>query len=162
MSSQPIVLYRGVVRPDWVDANGHLNDGYYAVAFGEATWNFQDDVLVMDADYRSRTRCTMYTAEAHIIYKREVMEGQALEVTCQVLGADAKRVHIFHRMVASGDEYIAATMELMLLHVDQSQGRVTPFAPEVSATLEDVAKEHAALAWPEEAGRCVRRLTAEG
>ena len=32
----PLKLWKGEVFPGWVDANGHMNDGYYAVAFGEA------------------------------------------------------------------------------------------------------------------------------
>src|SRR5688572_17497618 len=33
----PFDRYRDVVRPEWIDANGHLNMGYYVVVFDFAT-----------------------------------------------------------------------------------------------------------------------------
>ena len=37
MTPTPFDAHRGVVRPEWIDANGHLNMGYYVVAFDLAT-----------------------------------------------------------------------------------------------------------------------------
>ena len=33
----PLKLWEGEVLPARVDANRHMNDGFYAVAFGEAS-----------------------------------------------------------------------------------------------------------------------------
>ena len=35
--SQPVIEYRDVVRPEWIDSNGHLNLAYYVVVFDYAT-----------------------------------------------------------------------------------------------------------------------------
>ena len=40
--ASPLKLWEGEVLPEWVDANRHMNDGFYAVAFGEASWRVQD------------------------------------------------------------------------------------------------------------------------
>ncbi len=159
--SAPLRLYHARVAPEWLDANGHLNDGFYAVAFSYATWEVQDH-LGMDPEYRERTGCTLYTAESHLVYLRELLEGQPIRVESLILGSDAKRLHLFHRMYAGDPGHPAATNELMLLHYDQRAGRVAPFPGPVRATLEALARAHAALAWPEEAGRAVRRVPSPG
>jgi len=33
----PFDAYRAVVRPEWIDDNGHMNMGYYVVVFDLAT-----------------------------------------------------------------------------------------------------------------------------
>ena len=33
----PLDVYRDVVRPEWIDNNGHMNVGYYLVVFDYAT-----------------------------------------------------------------------------------------------------------------------------
>jgi carnitine 3-dehydrogenase len=43
----------------------------------------------------------------------------------------------------------------MLLHVDAEAGRASPAAPELLARVARLAKTHAALPWPERAGRAV-------
>lgn len=157
MSGSLLTLYRDVVRPEWIDYNGHMNDGFYAVAFGLATEGVQDH-SGMDAGYREQTRCTLYTAEAHIVFLRELKEGQPIYVTSRLLGVDAKRIHVFHRMHATTEGYVAATFEVMLLHMDQAAGRTAPIPRRLLGELEALAVAHGELPRPEEAGRAVRSV----
>src|SRR6266498_3226509 len=115
--------YRTSVPPKWIDYNGHMMDGYYAIAFSAATDALMD-ALGLDAAYRTATRCTIYTAEMHIVYLRELRQGAPLRFATQLLGFDDKRVHAFHSLSHEIEGYLAATCELMLLHVDQAQARV--------------------------------------
>ncbi len=156
-------LWEGEVLTEWVDANRHMNDGCYAVAFGEASWRVQDH-LGLHADYRARTGGTLYSVEAHLTWARELSLGQRLHVESFVLGADAKRLRVFHRLFASGEGYCAATMDVMMLHVVQGEGgvRTSPFPGDVARRIELVAAEHATLGVPEEAGRSVRDIGIRG
>ena len=124
------VLYHTRVRPEWVDYNGHMSEAYYVLVFGYTTDAFLD-LIGMDEIYRRRTGHSLYTLEAHISYLHEVGEGQALAVSTQVLGADGKRVRLFHTMNHADKGHLLATAELMLLHVDTTQPRAAPFAPEI-------------------------------
>ena len=155
----PLKLWEGEVLPEWVDANRHMNDGCYAVAFGEASWRVQDH-LGLHAEYRARTGGTLYSVEAHLTWDRELSLGQRLHVESLVLGVDAKRLRVFHRLFASDDGYSAATMDVMMLHVVQREDgvRTHPFPEEVARHLERVAADHAALGVPDEAGRAVRAI----
>ena len=152
-------LWEGEVLAAWVDANRHMNDGFYAVAFGEASWTVQDH-LGLDAGYRDRTGGTLYSVEAHITWARELTLGQRLHIESLVLGADTKRLRVFHRLFASDEGYAAATMDVMMLHVVQVEDgvRTSPFPADVARRIRQVATEHASLDLPDEAGRSVRDI----
>jgi acyl-CoA thioester hydrolase len=142
------------VPADWIDYNGHMMDGYYCIAFTEATGALLDH-LGLGAAYRQKTGSSIYTAESHLCFFRSVRAGVRLRYASQLLGADAKRLHAFHRMTDAGTGDELAANELMLLHVDIATERVTPMPPERREAAEALAAEHAALPAPPTAGRCI-------
>jgi acyl-CoA thioester hydrolase len=137
-----------VVPPEWIDYNGHMMDAYYFVAFTEATEAFLDHVG-LGAGYRARTGSGIYTAESHLCFLSGVTEGVTLTYRTQLLGHDAKRLHVFHQMTTA--HALAATCELMFLHV--SQDRVTPMPSEAAAAVAALAIAHAPVPRPDRAGR---------
>jgi len=155
MIQTPFNLYKDKVHTTWIDYNGHLNDGYYAVAFGFATERVLEYVE-MHAVYREQTQCTWYTAEAHINYLRELKEESPIHCHSLMLSADTKRMHLFHSMYHSEEGYLAATFELMLLHVDQSIGRVVPMPDPYYQHLIQICEAHKESPSPEQAGRNIR------
>ena len=52
----------------------------------------------------------------------------------------------------------AATMELMLLHFNQTAQRTVTFPDAIADRLQTVAAAHRSLPWPPEAGRQVKDL----
>ena len=152
--TSPLKLYQDVVRENWIDYNGHLNDGYYAVSFGIAVEDFLKHVD-LHTDYLAETDCTIYTAEAHINYLRELKVATKIEVTCQVLSFDAKRIHLYQEMFNAEEGYLAATYEGMFLHVNQAISKVTPMPEDRQATLANILAEHDKLGTPERAGRAI-------
>jgi len=149
---------RRAVPANWIDYNGHMMDAYYFVAFTEATEAFLDQVGLGEA-YRERSGCGIYTVESHLCFKASVRAGELISYRSQLLGYDAKRLHIFHRIVLP-DEAEAATNELMFLHVELEAERVIPMPAERLAALAALAAGHAALPWPEQAGRRIAMPTA--
>ncbi len=93
----PFDTYRDVVRPEWIDHNGHMNMGYYVVVFDLATDAFLSWVG-LDEAHRRGCSVTTFCLEAHVTYHREVRAGDPLRFTTLLLGHDAKRVHYFHEM----------------------------------------------------------------
>ncbi len=138
--------------PDWIDYNGHMMDGYYSVAFTEATEAFLSHVG-LGAAYREETGSGIYTVESHLCYVKSVRAGGRLRYSSQLLGADAKRMHVFHRMTETETGHEVATNELMFLHVDIATERVTPMPPDRRPGVEALAAAHAALSAPQNAGR---------
>jgi acyl-CoA thioester hydrolase len=140
-----------LVPPEWVDYNGHMNDAYYFVASTEATEAFLDHVGLGEA-YREESGCGIYTVESHLCFGASVRVGELLSYRSQLLGYDAKRLHIFHQLMTSGGAE-AATNELMFLHVELAGERVTAMPSERLAAVAALATEHAALPVPDQAGR---------
>ena len=154
MIEAPLDAYRDVVRPEWIDNNRHMNMGYYVVVFDLATDEFMRWVG-LDAAHRRQYRITTFCLEAHVTYHREVREGDPLRFTTQLLGYDAKRLHYIHAMYHATDGYLAATNELMSLHVALDTRRGAPMAPGVQARLAAIQAAHEALPRPPQVGRVI-------
>ena len=140
------------VPPEWIDYNDHMMDGYYSVAFAEATEAFLDQVGLGPA-YREQAGFSIYTVESHLCFFTSVRVGARLRYSSQLLGADTKRMHVFHRITEAGSGDEVATNELMFLHVDVATERVAPMPSERRLAVEALAREHAALPVPPQAGR---------
>ena len=128
--------YKATIQPEWIDFNGHVRDAYYTLVASYAIDDFMDHVG-LDAGYRTRTQCTLYTLELHIHYLREVKQSDDLSVTSGVLDADKKRIHLACRMECTrlGSE-AAATADFMLMHVHQGeQVRAANFPEDLLARL---------------------------
>ncbi len=149
----PLALRTDTVRPEWIDYNQHMSEGYFGVAFCHATDDFMDFVGLHE-EYRTRTKCTIYTVETHINFLRELKVHSPLRLTTQLLDFDAKRLHVFHEMYHADEGYLAATMEAMLLHVND-EPRVVAMPPEVMAKVEATFEAHTSLPRPEQAGRSI-------
>jgi len=153
VSAPRLPLFHETVRPEWIDYNGHMSEAFYVLVFGFAT-----DALMertgMDAEYRKRTGCSMYTVESHVRYLRDVPEGARLAVRTRVLGAAGKKARFTHEMYVgtepAADAEPVATIELLALHVDQEAGRATPFPGAVRERLTALAEQ--APSW---AGRSI-------
>ncbi len=150
----PLDRYRDVVRPEWIDHNQHMNVGYYLVVFDFATDEFFAWVG-LDAAHRAAHGVTTFCLEAHVTYHREVRAGDPLRFTTQLLAHDEKRIHYFHAMYHAGEGWLAATNELLSLHVSRATRRAAAMAPEVLARLAEIQRAHDALPRPPQAGRAI-------
>ncbi len=148
----PFDRYRTRVRPEWIDNNGHMNMGYYVVVFDLATDEWLSWVG-LDAAHRDTHRVTTFCLEAHVTYHQEVREGDPLRFTTRLLGHDAKRIHYIHEMFHADAGYLAATNELMSLHVSQATRRGAPMAPAILARLAQAQAAHDALPRLPQVGR---------
>ena len=129
-------IYRAKIESDWIDYNGHLRDAYYGLVASYAVDGVMDH-LGLDAAYRERTHCTLYTLEVHLHYLHEVKSSDDLAVVSSILDFDRKRIHVACRFICSRVSEPVATAEMMLLHVHQGdKPTVASFPDEVSAKLE--------------------------
>jgi len=149
--------YHTVVRPEWVDYNGHMSDFLYGHVFGQATDALYRSVG-LDEAYRKKGRM-FYTAESHVRHVGEAKVNEPLYVTTQVLALDEKRFHMFHRLYRGRDNTLIATAEQMHLHVDTAAAKAIPMDQGLRAKLEALRQAHAALPVPDEAGNPVGTRT---
>jgi len=150
----PLDRYRDVVRPEWIDHNQHMNMGYYLVVFDYATDEFFAWVG-LDAAHRAARAITTFCLEAHVTYHREVRAGDPLRFTTRLLAHDDKRIHYLHAMYHADEGWLAATNELLSLHVSRATRRAAAMAPEILARLAAIQRAHDALPRPPQAGRAI-------
>ena len=143
-------VHSATVLPEWIDGNGHMNLAYYVLVFDAAT-DLLCDVAGLSAAHRQQTRTGVFAAETHILYRAELLLGDQVRVCSQVVGADAKRIHLAHEMLRGNDP--VAQQEVMLLHVSLDTRRVAPFPPDIQAQVSALAAAHARLPRPGWLGR---------
>jgi len=140
-----------VVPPEWIDYNGHVHESRYLQLFADAT-----DVLLrtvgIDEAYLGAGG-SYYTVETHLSHLGQLVAGDRVQVVTQVLGADDKRLHVFHTALREGESAPVATAEQMLLHVDTGVSRAAPAGDGVLARVQALAASHAELERPARAGR---------
>jgi acyl-CoA thioester hydrolase len=144
--------HEDVVRAEWIDVNGHMNLAYYIVIFDHAT-DVAFDALDIGTAYRERTGNSSFIVETHTIYEREAKEGERLRVSSRLLGADAKRVHVFHEMFRANTDQRVAAHELLALHIDMRTRRTAPFPPDRQAALAAAVRAQADRPLPNGVGR---------
>jgi acyl-CoA thioester hydrolase len=150
----PLDRYCDVVRPEWIDHNRHMNVGYYLVVFDYATDEFFR-WIGLDEAHRLAQHATTFCLEAHVTYHREVREGDPLRFTTLLLGHDVKRLHYIHQMYHAEEGYLAATNELMSLHVSQATRRSAPMAPVILERLAQIQAAHDTVPRPPQVGRTI-------
>lgn len=148
-------LYATAVPPEWVDYNGHLRDAYYGLICSYATDALMDQIG-LDAAGRARTHGSLFTLESHIHYLHEVKLGAEVRVQFQLLGHDAKRLHIYLGLVLPGRAEPVAVCEQMLLHVDMRGPRSAVFSAAVLAHVQTIAVAHRTLPVPDRVGKVMR------
>lgn len=149
-----LTLYRGRVLAEWIDYNHHMNVAYYMVAFDLGTDALLDHIG-LDQDFRERQHCSVFTLEAHVNYLRELKLDDPIHCNLQLLDHDAKRIHYFQRMYHSEQGYLAATTELILLHVDMDTRRSAPLAEPVRQRLDALWQQQRHLPRPPQAGSVI-------
>jgi carnitine 3-dehydrogenase len=145
----PLRLHRGQVLPEWIDYNGHMTESRYLQVFGDAS-DALTSYLGVDLNYRA-SEGSYHTAETHICHLGAMQAHEPFELSTQILAADEKRIHLFHRLFRS--DALVATAEQMLLHVGTKEGRVRPARADIAERLRALAAAQSSLGKPDQAGR---------
>lgn len=140
MSDGRIHVYETIVKPEWIDHNGHMNVAFFVLAFDEAT----DDVYEhwgIGMDYPDTSGCSVFTLGINVDYLGELFEGDAIRIETTLVDYDAKRIHYFHRMIDLGSGKLVATNECLCMNVDLTARKSAPFPDEVAGKLAPYASD---------------------
>lgn len=152
-NNAPFISQEMKIEPEWIDYNGHLNLAYYHVLFDRCS---DEAALLLDLGphYLKQTNHTIYAAETHVCYLRELTLKDAVRCTFQLIAYDQKRMHIYLELLHA-DGWTAATSELMWLHIDQSGPRVAPFPNSIYEKIGAMFDTHKELPKPQRLGRTI-------
>ena len=154
----PFEDYRTSVPPDWIDLNGHMNAAYYGVVFERGN-SAAGTALGFDPDYAQTRHFGIFAVEAHTLYFGELKLGDRLKVRTQILGMDAKRMHVAHEIFKEDSIFRqasarpAAAQEVIYLHVDLAARKAAAFPDDLRPALEAAVAAHRQLAVPDWCGR---------
>ena len=149
----PLPPFQDTVRSEWIDFNGHMNVAYFVLTFDHAI----DQVLEylgLGEEYVRLENASVFAVDMNISYRRELRDGELFMVTTQLLGYDEKRIHFFQEMFRDGGD-LAATNEILVIHVDLEIRRAAAFPPSASSILAELGSAHRKLPLPEGAGRII-------
>lgn len=129
------VTYKGVVYPWHCDHVGHMNVMWYTGKFDEATWNLFAEVGITRS-YMQKEQKGMAGVQQNTSYKRELMAGDVVEISSRVLEVRDKVIRFEHAMKNVADGSIAATTELIAVHIDRRQRKSCAFPPAIRTAFE--------------------------
>jgi acyl-CoA thioester hydrolase len=130
------------VKPTWLDANGHMNIAHYASAFDDGS-EPMFAALGLGWDYTRAGVGTMFVLSSSMDFRRELLAGDALAMTTQLLAYDRRRIHIYQELFHRQQGYLAAQAEFVFAHVSLANRGISEIP---AAMLECVAQVHAAHA----------------
>jgi acyl-CoA thioester hydrolase len=145
---------RFTVQPEWVDYNGHMNMGFYLVAFDVAATDPFYEWLRIGEDYVEERRRSVFTLAANIDYLAELFEGDEGRIATRLIDWDRKRLHYFHTMY-DAEGTVVATNELLGIHVDMETRKSVDFDSDLQALLGELAAAHDLQPQHERVGRAL-------
>ncbi len=140
------IMHQAAIDAGYLDEMGHMNVMWYTHLFDRATWRFFAS-LGMDLNYYKKSRAGAFALEQHTRYLAELLQGQAVLIRTRVLGRTIKRIHFMHFMVVSDGGQLAATTELIGIHIDRHTRTSSPFPEQIATALDITIAEHSQLSW---------------
>ncbi|MEP4037581.1 thioesterase family protein [Pseudophaeobacter sp.] len=146
----PILVAEQRVLPEWIDYNGHMNVGYYGLAFDRAIDQLFDQQLGNGEAFVRAAEQGLFVLQSSIQFLRELKQGKSFSVRFQLIDHDHKRIHFWAEIQAEGQ--ICATQEVLAMNVDHASKCATPFPGWLQARLAQMQADHNALARPAQLG----------
>lgn len=135
------------VPAEYIDENGHMNIGRYLEVGGMALWDRCKSDLGMREDYISTRGLSTFTAEHHLTYYAEALEGEELSAHVRFIERSDKVLHAMTLIVNRTRQQLACTVEATLVHMDMVCRAPVAFPDDIAA-LVDAALKADDLGWP--------------
>ncbi len=141
----PVTVAQRRVQQEWIDYNGHMNVGYYGIAFDQACDVLLDAYLGIGAAHVQAVGQGPYILQSHQQYLAELMLDEPFTVQFRLLDHDHKRLHLFAQMWSDASGDLAATQECILMNVDHTTRRAAPYPDWAVARFAQMKSDHAGL-----------------
>ena len=150
----PFAQSGATVRAEWIDLNGHMNVGYYHIAFDQASDPFFE-WLGLTPQLRDTFHSSTFALESHLHFLREVKVNDPLRFESRLLAFDLKRIHFYQEMYHASEGYLAASYESISAHMDMRTRRTAPMPEPLSRRLGEVHAQHSKLPRPWQVGHVI-------
>ena len=140
------ITHQHTIPEEYIDVMGHMNVTWYTHMFDEAVYELWG-LFGIGMEYHKNSNMGSFALEMHIRYLAEARLGDSITIRSRALGYSPKTFHFMHFMIRDHDGILAATAELVGVHIDIQTRRSAPFPEESLLKLDDLVKEHQKLDW---------------
>ena len=147
------------VLEQWIDYNGHMNVGFYTMAFDRTIDFFLENELGIGPSYVKLEKQGPYSLQANYHYLKELKLEETFYSKIFLLDFDSKRMHLVLEMVESTFEKKVAVCETLLMNVNLILRKSTPYPDWVLDRLDAYRLKCVNTLVPQEVGKpiCVRK-----
>jgi len=145
----PVAAPAQNVPVEWIDYNGHMNVAYYSLAFDQALDYVFEHRLGIGESHTRKTRQGPYVLQSHMHYIDEFLAGDMFTINLRLIDYDKNKIHVFLEMKNEAGN-IAATSEQLLINVDLTTRRSTPYPEQVMQQFADMQVAHDRLPKPKQ------------
>ncbi len=139
-------LATSCVPNEWIDFMGHMNVVWYTHLFGRSVLEFFD-TIGLTHEYFSEQNAGSFIVEQHFRYIAEVRVGETVSVRTRAIGRSDKRLHFLVFLIKEDTKLLAATSEVITVHIDMSSRRSSLLPTSIARSFDSVVAQHAMLTW---------------
>jgi acyl-CoA thioester hydrolase len=140
------VTYQATIPEEYMDDMAHMNVMWYVHLFDRATWRFFAS-LGMSLDYFDEYDTGAFALEQHTRYLAEVRQEQMVILRTRAIGRSIKRFHFMQFMIIEDSSVLAATTELIGVHIDCATRRSSPLPDHIAGAFDRLIAEHREIDW---------------
>ena len=146
-------LSNQVVKPEWIDYNGHMNVAYYTLAFDNVMDEMLTDQLGIDHDFVKQNKMGPFALQSNFTYLAEMHHGDTFYGSARILDYDHKKMHLFATLHRAKDDVLSATWEGLSINVDHHSRSSTPYPAEILQKIQHFHRAMKDLPIPEQVGK---------
>lgn len=143
------------VLRQWTDHNGHMNLAAYLIAFDRCFSRFCDQTGIGPRQI-PLTGKSIFVAETHLVYRRELLLGDQVDVGIRITHFSPKRIIAYLSMFHRDSGELACVNEQLDVCVDLATRHSSLFPSDVHTRLALLHAREAGLPPPPYAGHGIR------
>ena len=143
-----------VIPAEYIDSNGHLNVRHFVGIFDDCGTPLLLG-LGMSREWLKENHRGVMDLENHIRYIAEVLEGETVSVYGRFIERSPKAVHWMEFLVNDSRRNVAATLEMVTIHVDLDARKAIGWSDDVAKAMDAEIAKGAALTWAAPISGCL-------
>ena len=145
-----------VVRPEWIDNNGHMNIAYYTLAFDLAFDQLLEEQLGMSHATMKDLQLGPFALQNHYSYQAELRESDVFYTTMGVLDYNHKCMHLYGEMYRGSDDVLSATWEGLTVNVSHVSRKTEPYPTQIMERIIHATDQTGPSPLPDNVGKIIR------
>ena len=134
------------VPATYLDSNGHMNIRHYFDLGAQSILSRWRELGRSSRGAAARP-LSLFTAEHHLRYLREMRVGEHVSMHAQMLDRSHNAAHAMAFLVNRSTMELSFTFEAVVVHMDLQTRRAAPFADDVAAKLDAEIERLGNLGW---------------